>query len=295
MFKIPEINFAQKIKTDFPDLVVNKVEVIATGWDHVAVEVNDSIIFRIPRGEYNIEKLSKSVIYETSVLKLLQGKLPVDIPNPIYIAPNSAYFGYPKLAGVKLMDLNERLNEQDKMHIREDWVNIASAVHCGVSVDIARNLGVPISTGSIGKVMNIFNMNDVSVDVQNFAQKTIDAAVNINVDNLQVSVIHNDLQFFNLLVDPAAKRISGVIDWTDVCIAPIEKDFSIWEWGHDNQLQQVAELYENKTGMKIDQEQAKMWRHLEEINDYIEQMESGDTEGAGQSMNHIQKWIAESH
>lgn len=293
MFKIPEIDFADRIKTDFPELQVDNLKIIATGWDHVAVEVNDSIIFRIPRGEYNIDKLSKSVIYETSILNSLQGKLPVDIPYPIYVAPGNAYFGYPKLSGVKLMDLNDKLNEDDKKHIREDWVNISSAIHKNVSVEMAIKLGVPVFVGSIGKAQQIFGIDNVSDDVKDFSKRTIKAAESVKVEELPVAVIHNDLQWFNLLVDPATKRISGVIDWTDICIAPIEKDFSIWEWGHDNQLEQVAELYEQKSGIKIDQEQAKMWRHLEEINDFIEQTESGDIKGAEQSMNHIKKWAVE--
>jgi len=293
MFKIPDIDFAEKIKSDFPELQVNNVKVIATGWDHVAIEVNNSIIFRIPRGEYNIEKLSKSVIYETSILKLLQGKLPVDIPNPIYIAPGNEYFGYPKLAGVKLMDVNDDLSEDDRKHIREDWVNIASAIHGNVSAEVARNLGVPEFSGSIGKARYIGNIENVGNDVIDFADKVIKAAEMLKIDKSSMAVIHNDLQWFNLLVDSTTKRICGVIDWTDICIAPIEKDFSIWVWGHDDQLEQVAGLYEQKTGIKIDQDQAKMWRHLEEINDFIDQKENGDEKGAEQSLDHIRRWIAE--
>jgi len=293
MFKIPEIDFTEKIKSDFPELQVDSVKVIATGWDHVAVEVNNSIIFRIPRGEYNIEKLSKSVIYETNILKLLQDKLPVDIPDPIYIAPGNAYFGYPKLDGVLLMNLDDDLNEMDKGHIREDWVNIASGIHQNIPLETAQKLGIPVFSGDIGKAEDIFNIENIDDEILDFARRTIKAAQSIDISKLPVSVIHNDLQWFNLLADPAAKRISGVIDWTDICIAPIEKDFSIWEWGHDGQLEQVIELYEQEAGVKIDQEQVKMWRHLEEINDYIEQKESGNEIGAEQSLDHIRKWIAE--
>lgn len=286
-------NYHERLRSDFPEIQINKVEVIGTGWDHVALDVNESLIFRIPRGVYNTEKLSKSVVYETAVLKHLQGKLPVPIPNPLYIAPNNSYFGYPKLKGVKLIDLWEEFTGKDKANLWEDWVAIAAAIHQGVTLEMAQKLGVSVFSGSVANAPKILTIDDIDEKVLAFAERTIKVAEAVNMQSLPSIFIHNDLQFHNLLADPASKRITGVIDWTDACIAPIEREFSMWEWTHDNQLERVAGLYQEKTGIKINLQQARMWRHLEEINDFVEQSESGEIKGAEESLGHIRQWITE--
>lgn len=285
--------YAQRIQADYPDLTIKDVEVIGTGWDHVALEVNSSTIFRIPRGVYNVDKLSRSVVSETAVLRHLRGKLPVAIPDPVYIAPGNAYFGYPKLPGQKLIDLWSGFNEQDKANLWDDWVDIAIAIHQGIALDMARKLGVAVFSGTVGNAPKIFGLDNVDDAVLDFAKRTIEAAEVVDMHSQPLIFIHNDLQFHNLLADPATKRVTGVIDWTDACIAPIEREFSMWEWTHDNQLQEVSARYEEKTGIKIDQQQAKMWRHLEEINDFVEQTESGESAGAAESLGHIKQWVSE--
>src|SRR5487761_1225234 len=204
--------YFQQLRTDFPELDIQKVEVSGQGWHHVALNVNDSIIFRVPRG---VHEQSASVGYETAVLKHFQGLLPVEIPNPTFIAPEQAYFGYPKLQGEPLINYYSAFSEQDKARLREDWVNIASVIHRRLSIDEARRLNVPEFEVSISDAEGIFSLDAVDKDVLDFAKQTVEIISDIDLSSQNMSFIHNDIQFHNLLIDPAAKRITGLIDWTD--------------------------------------------------------------------------------
>lgn len=282
-------NYAQQLKRDFPSLNIQKIEVIGKGWHHDAVEVNDSIVFRIPRG---VHEQSDSVGYETAVLKHFQGLLPVQIPNPTFIALNEAYFGYPKVPGELLINLYSDFNEQDKARLREDWVNIAVVIHQRLSVNEARRLKVPEFEVSIADAQEIFSLSGIDEDVLDFARQIIEFVSAIDLNNQNMSFIHNDIQFHNLLIDPHTKRLTGLIDWTDVCVAPIAREFSAWEWLNDEQLRQVIGLYEEKTGNTIDIQQAKIWKYLEELSDFVEHVRTGEQSEAEQSLNHIKQWMA---
>jgi aminoglycoside phosphotransferase (APT) family kinase protein len=285
--------YKNRLQSDFPDLVIQDLKTIGTGWDHTALEVNSSLIFRIPRGVYNTEKLSKTVAYETEVLKYLQGKLPVDIPNPTHIAPNNEYFGYPKLSGEKLIDVWPSCGDVEKAAVYEDWVDILISINKSMPVDLARKFGVPDFAIHLETQKEIFTLLDVSEEVRSFADKTIADAEAIDLSKQELVFIQNDLQFHNLLADPITKKITGVIDWTDACIGPVEREFSLWEWGHDNGLDEVAKRYERKTGNKVDLHLAKLFKHVEELGDYVEQVKSGEIEGANESLEHIRKWTKE--
>ncbi len=286
-------NYEERLRADFPDLTVDKVTVLGMGWEHVALEVNDTFIFRIPRGVYRTDDLSKTVAYETEILRHLQNKLPVSIPDPQYIAPNQAYFGYPKLTGEKLIDLWPSLTEAEKTVLWDDWVAIAIATHQNVPPDMARTLGVPDFDMHLDIAQEILDFEEVDSEVLDFAKRTIVAMESADIRHQQLMVIHNDLQFHNLLADPQTKRVTAVIDWTSVCIGTIEREFSMWEWSHDDQMMEVAQRYLEKTGIKVNLSQAKLYRHIEEVCDYVEQIKSGDTEGAEESLDHINRWIAE--
>ncbi len=280
--------YAQQLQNDFPSLDIQKVKLIGQGWHHDALEVNDSIIFRVPRG---IHGQSDSVGYETAVLKHFQGLLSVEIPNPTFIAPNQAYFGYSKLQGEPLIKFYDSFSDQDKASLREDWVNIASVIHQKLSVDEARRLNVPEFEVSIADAQEIFSLKSIDKYVLEFAKQTIETISAIDLNNQNMSFIHNDIQFHNLLIDPQTKRVTGLIDWTDVCVAPIAREFSAWEWLHDNQLKQVIGLYEQKTSIKVDLQQAKIWKYLEELSDFVEHRKTGDHNEAEQSLDHIKQWI----
>jgi len=292
---VEELNrYTETLKADFPNLPIEKVDFIGQGWDHVAVEVNGSIIFRLPRGVYNQEHLQKSVRYETQILKHLRGKLPVAIPDPQFIAPGEKYFGYPKLPGKLLNEILSDFTPQDIMQAQKDWVAIAVGIHQGVPLELARGLEIPEfdSQWFIDNAKKLFSLPDIKQPILDFAKRVITRAEAIDTSK-HLSFIHNDLHFLNLLANPATKRITGLIDWTALTIGPLEKEFSIWEWGHDNQLADVAGLYEVRTSIKIDQRAAKTWRHLEELSDWVEQLEKNESSGAFDSLDHIQRWIEE--
>ncbi len=285
--------YTSKLKNDFPELEIETVKVIGKGWHHIALEVNGTLVFRVPRGVYSLDKLASSVSYETEILQRLQGKIPVAIPNPLYIAPQNAYFGYPKIQGVLLRDLVPRFSDEDRASLRQDWVNIAAEIHQAITVDEARALHIPDFEGAEpSSAERIFDISGIDESVLAFAEKTLKDVQSLDMSSQHYVFIHNDLQFHNMLADPSRNRISGLIDWTDVCVGPIAREFSTGEWMHGNLLEEVAALYEAKTGVKIDVDQARMWRHLEELCDYVEQVESGELEGAAETLESIRELIS---
>jgi aminoglycoside phosphotransferase (APT) family kinase protein len=281
-----------QIQQDFPDLVINSIKVIGTGWHHNAVDINGSIIFRIPHHTYGHDITPVTVNYETELLKRLKGKVPVSIPDPRYIAPNNDYFGYPKLSGVLLQDITPVFNQEDWQYLKKDWVAIASAIHQNVSINVARSLKIPdFEQPGPHAVERIFSLPNISSEVLYFASTIIEQVKTRNKDTEQHVFIHNDLQFHNILADPKTKRITGLIDWTDACVGPLAREFSIDEWMQEDLLKEVAELYEEKTGIHVDVQQAFMWRSFEELGDYVEEIESKEVEEAAKTLKRIKHLI----
>jgi aminoglycoside phosphotransferase (APT) family kinase protein len=281
--------YKSKLASDFPKLNIESVKVIGIGWHHVAIEVNENIVFRLPR-EVHVKDLSSTVHYETEILRQLKDKLPIVIPDPRYMSPDGSYFGYPKLNGEILENIITEFTDSDRQQLVKDWVAIASAIHTEISVEEARRLGVPDFDGfDTTMAEKVFHLNGIDQEIVSFAQSMIQGVKSLDKDAQNWVFIHNDLQFHNLLADPISKRISGIIDWTDVCVAPMAREFAIGELMQRNLLSLAVDLYKKKTGIQIDETQAIMWRAVEEFSDYVEEIEGGESKEAAETLGRIEQ------
>lgn len=280
--------YRSQISEDFPDIKIHDIAVIGSGWHHDAVEVNGSIVFRIPRGIHDTDSDTET---EIAILKLLKGKLAVQTPDPLYVQRDNDYFGYPKVAGRLLDEIVGTFNDTDWGHLKADWVKLASSIHTAITVEQARELGVNnfIQSGPQW-AERIFEIKGVDKSILNFARKVLKQYENLAVDSIPTVFIHNDLQFHNILADPRTKRISGLIDWTDACIGPVTREFAIGEWWtKPGLLEEVAKLYEEQTGVDVQVSHIKMWRNLEEIGDFVENTKLGQAAQARATLERIRQ------
>jgi aminoglycoside phosphotransferase (APT) family kinase protein len=92
---------AQALDHEFLDLAdVTSIRLLGSGFGSIAVEVADSIVFRVARTPDSGQNYAK----EAEVLPLLKSHLPIDIPEPKWYVPHSKDFpfgviGYHKLVG----------------------------------------------------------------------------------------------------------------------------------------------------------------------------------------------------
>lgn len=288
--------YKNKLTTDFPNLQINSVKFIGSGWHHDAVEVNGDIVFRIPRFDHASDNTDESVGYETAILKLLRGKLKVAIPDPLYIAKDMSYFGYPKLEGELLADKWDTLSKEEKDRIIEQWVDIIIDIHKTIDLKTAQDLYVPLFTDPADPLnetaYKIHEVKGLDPVVYEFADKVLALNDGIGKNPVQDTLIHNDLHLFNMLVDPDTHELTGVIDWTDVCIGPLEREFCCWEWEKGDTLEKSIQLYQEKTGNKVSLEQARFWKHIETITDIVEAAESNDQKKIDESVDIIKYWVA---
>jgi aminoglycoside phosphotransferase (APT) family kinase protein len=105
--------------------------------------------------------------------------------------------------------------------------------------------------------------------------------------------IHDDMQARNLLADPETKRVTGLIDWTEACVGPLSREFAVHEWMHGTALSEIARVYEEKTGVPVDQEQARMWYSIAEIAAYASYFKAGEFDEAVKYLQSVRRLIDE--
>jgi aminoglycoside phosphotransferase (APT) family kinase protein len=286
--------YRDRLRADFPNLEPRGVKIIGDGWDHVALDAN-GIIFRIPKDTKHDPGREARIRTEVAVLKRLRGKLPVAIPDPQHIAPEAEYFGYPKLEGMTAYELRDQLTDGQRQEVDKRWVEVAAAIHGAIDPNEARQLGVrdidPAPVIELAR--SIFKLRDVPQDFFDFARRALDQVSSIEFRSETYFFLHEDFHGKNMLLDYSTHIMTGLIDWSDMILAPLEQEFWVWEWSPDDGIDKAAARYQDLTNLSIDVASARTWCHLNEISDYVEQNESGDQLGAEDSARHIRRWISE--
>jgi aminoglycoside phosphotransferase (APT) family kinase protein len=123
--------FREYLLSLWPGLDVTNLSVIETGWDSRVAHVNESWIFRVPRGTY----AAKALAVEAALLPELARELPVRVPVFEYLSLDPPCAGYRKIDGAPLDP------EKASVTVAQELGRFLQALH-SFPVHRARRLGV---------------------------------------------------------------------------------------------------------------------------------------------------------
>jgi aminoglycoside 2''-phosphotransferase len=222
----------------FPQVEIHSLALILSGWDALALDVNDRLIFLFPRRPENEALMEKQM----DLLPRLAGRLPIPAPQVQYARRKSAgdahtLMGYPKIAG---MGLDEA--PVVSQAILRQLGEFLTALHC-----FPLEEAFPGLHSAVGPQ----NWRDQYVETYLWVQDLVlprlsrpdrlAASLLWEVflsaeDNfgLQLRLIHGDLGPEHILCEPSGAGdaaggiacIQGIIDWEDACPGDPALDFA---------------------------------------------------------------------
>ncbi|HEY7357567.1 MAG TPA: phosphotransferase [Ktedonobacterales bacterium] len=226
--------YQQMLEASVPGLRVETCKLHLSGWDSVALEVNDALIFRFPRP--NRPDVEAQYEVERALLPELVQALPLPVPQFLYVGdgpPGSGrrFVGYRKIAGVELRagDLAAAQPERVARQLAE----FLSCLHT-FPVERAAQLNVPGESA-----------DDWRREYQTLYRRVCDAVLPLLeaparaqavalwerflTDDahfaFRPALIHRDLSSDHILYDAASGALAGIIDWGDVFIGDPAMDF----------------------------------------------------------------------
>ncbi len=204
----------------FPELTVERLRLLAEGWDNTVWLVNDRLVFRFPRRAIALPGVER----EIAILPSLATRLPVAVPVPDFIGrPTDAYpwpfFGAQLIPGNELAGAS--LTDAARAALAPALGRFLRALHApavldafgdGLPEDPNRRadmaLRVPMTRRRLAEV------EEHGLWRQSGALAWLEAAEALPPSSHR-AVTHGDLHLRHLLADETG-RLSGVIDWGDM-------------------------------------------------------------------------------
>ena len=198
----------------FPELSAAELRLAGEGWDNTAWLVDGEWLFRFPRHEIALDGVRR----ELAVLPLLAPLLPLPVPQPVFVGEPSAdfpwpFFGGPVVPGEELAAAD--LDDRERVALGRALGRFLRALHSAeldveLPVDPIRRADMAFRVGRAReRLAELGGAPDGADDV--FA-----AALALPPPE-RLTLVHGDLHLRHPFVHD--RRLSGVIDWGDVCRA----------------------------------------------------------------------------
>jgi aminoglycoside phosphotransferase (APT) family kinase protein len=204
-----------------PDLEINTLNEIETGWDSRVADVNGSWIFRVPRSEYGARPLA----VEAALLPEIAETLPASVPRFEYFSSEPPCAGYRKIEGRPL----DEVSSSDG-RIAGELGRFLRALH-SVPVDRASALGVPdVGAWRTDLATECADFRDRVLPLlgrgeRGAAARLLDSFIQDDSNfDFDPAVVHADLGGGHILC--GEDRLNGIIDWGDVRIGDPAIDFA---------------------------------------------------------------------
>jgi aminoglycoside 2''-phosphotransferase len=230
-----EAFYRQVIEASVRGLRVETCRLYTNGWDSVALEVNDALIFRFPRP--NRPDVEAQLEKEMKLLPELAKALPLAIPQFVYAgdgAPGSGrrFVGYCKIAGVELRG-GDLASAQPEVLARQ----LAEFLSCLHKFPVERAMQLGLSAVSAADwrrqyeelyervragvlpLLGVAARARAAALWESFLQNDAHFA-------FRPALIHRDLNSDHILYDAGRGVITGIIDWGDVSIGDAAMDFA---------------------------------------------------------------------
>ncbi|MCW4012200.1 MAG: aminoglycoside phosphotransferase family protein [Candidatus Bathyarchaeota archaeon] len=216
---------------------IHSLKNINDGWDNQVLEINDELIFRFTRRE----ETRKQHIKELKLLPILNNRLSLKVPNPIYHRINGEppyYMAYKRIAGEPLT--KEASKKLDQDYLIETLTNFLNELQ-DTPISLFKQVPVYTSETWRNQYHELYHqvMEKIAPMLEPSTIEAITEAFDVPLNEHDFfdyipALIHRDLTSDHILHH--GDQITGVIDWGDACFGDPAFDLTGFIMDYDSRL-----------------------------------------------------------
>lgn len=265
--------FRSIITTRFPELATARFELATAGWDSVAVDVDDRLIFKFPRHAV----AEKALLREARLLAVIRPRISMPVPD-LSIEPGPPLFSvHEKLKGVHLITADyDRLPQAARQQLGERLGRFYAELH-----QLEEATMLTAGAGLVSQWQPVTAMRERALpmlagDIRQKAAAAIDAFEQLPPDPYGKTYGFFDGHGWNMAFDHANQRLTGMYDFADSGFAPVHQEFIYARFVSPDLTERIITSYEVLTGRAIDRQRVEILTAAHRLSELAELADNPD-------------------
>lgn len=262
----------------FPEHVGGQFSLLAEGWDSVAVDVDDQLIFKFPRHPRGEAALRR----EVAILGVVSAAVSMPVPSPTLFETPQTFSLHDKIAGGHLLPAQyDALDEQAREALGEAMGEFYAELH---AIDQAKAVAAgaqPVDAWLAADDILRLVRPVLPPGLLPFAENAMAEWRNLEPDPYGDIYGFFDGHGWNMAFDHGTSRLNGIYDFADSGIGPVHQEFVYSSLISPDLTPRIIASYERHSGRLIDRQRVDiltathwLWElaaeaHLPHVDDMV--------------------------
>jgi aminoglycoside phosphotransferase (APT) family kinase protein len=218
------------VATHLPGHPAGPVERLGEGTDHDAYLVAGRLVVRIGKEPDPAARAARTG-RDALLLRTVGRVSPLPVPVPAFTVPDAGCIAYVPLAGVPLLRVPAAERTALAPGVAHALGGFLAALHALPAAAAGGLVETDLRTAAEWREEAVETCAHVAGAVPAAYRRRVAAFLDAPLPteafaDVPLRFTHNDLGIEHVLVDPAAGRVTGIIDWSDAAVADPAADFA---------------------------------------------------------------------
>lgn len=234
----------------FPEHESASLTLLTQGWDSLAVDVDDRLIFKFPRHEEARDRL----IVEARVLDIVRPAITLPVPHlTLHGTPPTLFSRHDKIPGEHLLAAQyERFPEPARQRLACDLALFYAELHRLPASDVTSAGAASIKAWLPSDDILQRTWPVLADELRAYARRTIASWQDLRADPYGTIYGFFDGHGWNMAFDHARLRLNGLYDFGDSGLGPLHQEFIYANLIAPDLAARIVAEYEALTGRALD-------------------------------------------
>lgn len=251
----------------FPELGAASFTPLTAGWDCIAMDVDDRLIFRFPRDA----EAEKALRIEEALLAAVRPHVTLPVPD-LAVHPGPPLFSrHEKIPGAHLLTPQYlQLPEDARQRLAAEMARFYAQLH-RMEPEVMRAAGAqPI--GHWQKPEDILHraVPLLPPDIRAYAERAVAEWQELPPDPYGTVYGFFDGHGWNMAFDHLRQRLNGIYDFADSGFGPLHQEFIYTNWISPDLTARIIGEYERLTGLPLDRRRISLLSGILRLSELAE-------------------------
>jgi aminoglycoside phosphotransferase (APT) family kinase protein len=273
----------------FPDLAGADFTVMDAGWDSLAIDADDRLMFKFPKHQDAEARLRREVRF----LEIVRPNVSMPVPDIRLHEGPPVFSSHLKLRGAHLLaDGYARLSDASRRNIAEKLALFYAELH-GISPSLMAAAGaLPLPPWQRAQDILEKALPHIAPEHHAWARETLKAWTSLAEDPYGTVFGFYDGHGWNMAFDHERGVLNGIYDFADAGLGPLHQDFIYSSFIDEDLTLRIIGGYERITGKIIDRRRVDILTAVYRLHELADN--ARDPKQIPHSRGNVEAWARKS-